>query len=311
LPIVQGFYSERKQAQDAYGRRRYLDTGEIVPGFDEVKSDRETHEDDFGRLRYVDTGEIVTGFDGVKPDKPNDGFGISFDEDGNISYVGTGASGLGRSGQSTSAGVLGDSYKAAGKTDQAYSLLKRAQDHINSPEFSSGALNRIKTGAAAIASDVPGLGGLVDDKKLSGSEEFRAINNQLAAAMLEMFGGSDTEKELAISVASNVGPDIHEDTNKRMIGPALQFVETQRQKPSFQAQWIERFGGIERIDPNTGRSMQQQWDAYLQQEHNALFAGVDSSDAEAMNEATDWKPPLSPEERQRLLEQRAKYGGGE
>jgi len=28
---------ERKQAQDAYGRRRYLDTGEIVPGFDEVK----------------------------------------------------------------------------------------------------------------------------------------------------------------------------------------------------------------------------------------------------------------------------------
>ncbi len=218
---------------------------------------------------------------------------------------------MGRSGQSTSAGVLGDSYKAAGKTDQAYSLLKRAQDHINSPEFSSGALNRIKTGAAAIASDVPGLGGLVDDKKLSGSEEFRAINNQLAAAMLEMFGGSDTEKELAISVASNVGPDIHEDTNKRMIGPALQFVETQRQKPSFQAQWIERFGGIERIDPNTGRSMQQQWDAYLQQEHNALFAGVDSSDAEAMNEATDWKPPLSPEERQRLLEQRAKHGGGE
>jgi hypothetical protein len=193
---------------------------------------------------------------------------------------------LGSRGNALDASQLGDSLESASGTDQAYSLLTQFEDEMNKGTVNTGGLNKITTSVSNVLNDIPIIGAAVDDKRLASSQKMRSYNNQLAAAMLEMFGGSDTEKELAISVASNVGPDLQEETNRQMIGPAKRFVETQRRKPEFRAQWIQAHGGVDRIDPNTGMGMQASWDRYLQEQYSALFGGVSAASTEPINEVS-------------------------
>lgn len=195
---------------------------------------------------------------------------------------------LGNRGDSLDANQLGGALDSASGTDQAYSLLTQFEDELNKGNVNTGGLNKLTTSVSNVLNDVPILGNAVDDKRLASSQKMRSYNNQLAAAMLEMFGGSDTEKELAISVASNVGPDLQEETNRQMIGPAKRFVETQRRKPEFRAQWIQAHGGVDRIDPNTGMGMQASWDRYLQEQYSSLFGGVSATSPEPINAVSGW-----------------------
>jgi hypothetical protein len=244
----------------------------------------------------------------IKANKPGNN-GITIGPDGSVQIGGpAGAGALGRQGDSLDKSVLGDALTDSSKTDQAYSLLTRAEKIINSGDVNSGGLNRLKTSTANVVADIPFVGGVVDENKLAASQEFRAINNQLAAAMLEMFGGSDTERELAISVASNVGPDLGDETNKRMIGPAMQFVEIQRQKPEFRAQWLARFGGVDAINPETGKGMQATWDEYLSGQHTSMFESVAATPEETkeLNDVSGW----TDEKERRLQYLRSRQGGG-
>ena len=195
---------------------------------------------------------------------------------------------LGNRGDGLDANQLGGALDSASGTDQAYSLLTQFEDELNKGIVNTGGLNKLTTSVSNVLNDIPVIGGAIDDKRLASSQKMRSFNNQLAAAMLEMFGGSDTEKELAISVASNVGPDLQEETNKQMIGPAKRFVEMQRRKPEFRAQWIQAHGGVDRIDPNTGMGMQASWDRYLQEQYSSLFGGVSAASPEPINAVSGW-----------------------
>jgi len=220
------------------------------------------------------------------------GLKVRVDANGAVEIVDGDLSGLSNNASNRlSSEVLGDSLQDAGATDRAYSLLRQAEGIIKRGNLNTGALNRVRTNVAAIADELPPFSGLIDDAKLADSEQFRAINNQLAAAMLEMFGGSDTERELQISVMSNIGPDLSDETNRAMLPLAIQFVEVQRQKPEFQSQWIENYGGVDKINPETGLGMQASWDQYLQGQHNNIFMNVANPSQDALQNVVEGDLP--------------------
>jgi len=109
--------------------------------------------------------------------------------------------------------------------------------------------------------------------------------------MLKLFGGSDTERELAISITSNIGPGMGEETNKRMIATARQIIERQRSKPEFIAQWNRRYGSLDAINPETKLGFQATWDRFLQ-DQMATMTGAASNTRQVAVEgaAQSWTP---------------------
>lgn len=239
--------------------------------------------------------------------------GISIGPDGTVQIGGpAGGQPLGRAGQGTNARELSAARETASTADATLQLANQARSIIEGPVnpdtgerepgFNSGALAGVRGEFGRLAGDL-GFGDGAPDY-----EQFKAVNNQLAAQMLKLFGGSDTEKELAISMASNIGPSFSEETNRRMLDQMDAMINAQRRKPEFQAQWINRLGSLDAIDPASGLGFQGSWDRTI----SALdpsFAGASSPSQQAAVEAGT-SGALAPDEQSELERLRAKYKGG-
>jgi hypothetical protein len=253
-------------AADATGVRRYTEGPEIgqpVPGFETPRSER-------GGMQF------------------------SVDENGNpvVTFGGPGVgSSFGSRGDAVGATAFGTSLEDAGTADNTLALFNTAAGILDSG-YNSGALADVKGRAGAIASDLGiSIPGFSKPENVADYEQFSAVNKQLAAQMLKLFGGSDTERELAISITSNIGPGMGEETNKRMIETGRQIIERQRSKPEFIAQWNRRYGSLDAINPETGLGFQATWDRFLQ-EQMATMTGAASNTRQVAVEgaAQSWTP---------------------
>ena len=232
--------------------------------------------DAMGVRRYTagpNIGQPVPGFETPRPERG--GMEFSVDENGNpvVRFGGPSVpSAFGKAGESVGAKAFGAALDTADTADATLALANRARSIIEGG-YDSGVFAPIVGEARRVGREF----GLGDPKKVADYEEFTAINNQLAAQMLKLFGGSDTERELAISIASNIGPRFDETTNKRMLNALDQVIEMQRSKPEYIAQWTRSFGSLDAIDPQTGLGFQATWDRFLQgQLPNMLGAASDT-----------------------------------
>jgi hypothetical protein len=220
-------------------------------------------------------GQPVPGFE--TPRSERGGMSVSVDENGNpvVTFGGPGVgSSFGSRGDAVGATAFGTALESAGTADTTLALANQAKAIIDGG-FNSGIFAPIKGAIGQVAGEF----GLGDKGATADFEQFQAINNQLAAQMLKLFGGSDTERELAISISSNIGPKFSEETNKRMLTALENTVATQRQKPEFIAQWTRRHGSLDAINPETGLGFQGTWDRYLQ-EQAGMYSNAASDTAQ-------------------------------
>ena len=250
-----------------------------------------------------DIGQPVPGFETPRTER---GMSVSLDENGNpvIVFGGPGVgSAFGKAGDSTGAKAFGTALEDAGTADATLALANQARTIIEGG-YNSGALAPIKGEVGRIAAEF----GFGDKEKVADYEQFTAINNQLAAQMLKLFGGSDTERELAISIASNIGPRFSEETNKRMLDALDQAIAIQRQKPEYIAQWTRRNGSLDAIDLQTGLGFQATWDRLLQSNVGNLSGAGNDQRQVAVEGAAQGVLPA--EKMSRLEELRAKRDAG-
>lgn len=239
-----------------------------------------------------DIGKPVPGFETPRPERG--GMSVSVDENGNpvVTFGGPGVgSSFGSRGDAVGATAFGTSLEDAGTADNTLALFNTAAGILDRG-YNSGALANIKGRAGAFASDVGiSIPGFSKPENVADYEQFSAVNKQLAAQMLKLFGGSDTERELAISITSNIGPGMGEETNKRMIATGRQIIERQRSKPEFIAQWNRRYGSLDAINPETGLGFQATWDRFLQ-DQMATMTGAASNTRQVAVEgaAQSWTP---------------------
>lgn len=234
------------------------------------------------------------------------GMTVGVDENGNpvIQFGGPGVGSVfGKSGESTGAKAFGTALEDAGTADATLALANQAKAIIEGG-YNSGIFAPIKGAIGQVAGEF----GLGDKGATADFEQFQAINSQLAAQMLKLFGGSDTERELAISISSNIGPKFSEETNRRMLAALEKTVATQRQKPEFIAQWTRRHGSLDAIDQTTGLGYQATWDRYLQ-EQAGMYSNAASDTAQVGMESAA-QGLLPADKMSRLEELRRKRDAG-
>lgn len=269
-----------------------------VEGYEPVPEAPKTYAsqiDALGVRKYTEgpnIGKPVPGFETPRPERG--GMQFSVDENGNpvVTFGGPGVgSSFGSRGQAVGANVYSEALKEAATADNTLSLFNTAESILDRG-YNSGYFANLRGTAGAIANDVGiNIPGFSKPENVADYEEFNTINKQLAAQMLTLFGGSDTERELAISIASNIGPSMSEETNRRMIATGKQLIERQRAKPDHIANWVKRFGSMDAIDPNTGLGYQATWDQILQQlVSNA--AGAASERRQSVIEQAVGGPPV-------------------
>lgn len=265
-----------------------------------------------GVRRYTEgpnIGQPVPGFETPRPERG--GMQVSVDENGNPVIVfgapGQGSA-FGKSGDSLGSKVFGDALDQSGTADNTLAMFNRAE-RILSGGYNTGALADIKGRTGAIANDLGiTIPGFSSGRAVADYEEFSSINKQLAAQMLKLFGGSDTERELAISISSNIGPGMGDETNRRMIEAGKQIIERQRSKPEFIAQWTRRYGSLDAINPETGLGFQATWDRFLQDEMASMTgAASDTRQVAVEGAAQSW----TPDKEARLKEIEAILKGGQ
>lgn len=90
-------------------------------------------------------------------------------------------------------------------------------------------------------------------------ESLDRISKELGVQTLAQFGGNDTDKELQVAIQSNVDPSATVETNLATINRKLAAANILQQKPDFEAKWVAKNGGLNRLDRDTGRSFQSEW----------------------------------------------------
>lgn len=132
---------------------------------------------------------------------------------------------------------------------QAQAILKRYETNKAAPIV--GKFGQI---ANAI-----GLAGDETKKKIKDYESLDKISSELAIKTLAQFGGNDTDKELKISMETNVDPNALVETNEETLKRKIAAAQILQQKPDFEAQWVAKTGGLNRLDPQTGQSFGAAW----------------------------------------------------
>ena len=307
-------YMAAIEGNDAQGNPIYYQPSKTGPGRTldgitpiQAPADYGSAADALGVRRYTEgpkIGQPVPGFETPRPNRG--GMEFSVDENGNpvVRFGGPGqGSAFGSAGDRAGATAFGTAVDEAGTADATTALANQARAIIEGG-FNSGALANLKGQAGRYLNEF----GLGDPEKTADYEQFTAVNNQLAAQMLKLFGGSDTERELAISMASNIGPSFGEATNKRMLDALDQAINIQRRKPEFIAQWIQKNGSLDAIDRETQLGYQATWDRFLQSQFTNLRGSANDTNQAALEEAAGG---LSPDKMTRLQELRAKRDRGE
>lgn len=102
--------------------------------------------------------------------------------------------------------------------------------------------------------------------KGSVGEQFGAYSNKLGALGLSDFGGSDTERELIVSLSTQPSPDKLPNTNAKLVAGGRAASEILSVGEELATDWVNKFGNLQKKDPETGKSFSQTFREYSQSE---------------------------------------------
>ena len=147
--------------------------------------------------------------------------------------------------------VAGDPTKVMTETDkklltsadeaaQAVTALNTnldAAEALLDSGYKTGLFAPIQGQAARVGAAI-GLGG---EDTAAQFETLKSISNELAAEGLKAFGGSDTERELMISMQATVGPNKTEAANRAIIARKRAAINIAQTRPDFLREWVRNF----------------------------------------------------------------------
>ena len=146
------------------------------------------------------------------------------------------------------------SRAASSAAEQSRSLLGRARELL--PEINTG---KGATVTKLVNQALSMVGSEASEGRAALSEEFDALSKELGAQSLQLFGGSDTEKELEVAIRTNPELSKTNTANDRIIRRKLRAIETLQQRPDFESQWLQRNGSLVNPDANTGEYFGRAW----------------------------------------------------
>lgn len=136
--------------------------------------------------------------------------------------------------------VLEKSFDAQVSADEIAPTLIRGKELLNKIK-TSPALPYIE-GAKSMASAASF--GKYQPESLANFQELESISKELGARTLQLFGGSDTDKELKVAIETNIQPGKLDQANRNIVDRKLKAIEILKEKPNQQIQWINDNGSI-------------------------------------------------------------------
>ena len=196
----------------------------------------------------------------------SDGTQLTVDADGNISFS------QGGSGSAESLGDAGNlnkklsdkdatqvqkSREASDAAEPTKQLLQRASELLDG--IDTGTFAGVTKGAQSVLADL----GVDASKDVAARlTEFDSISKELGAQALQLFGGSDTEKELEVAIRTSPSLDKTEGANRAIIERKMRAIEILQTKPDFEAQWLQKNGSFVNPDKDTGEFFNKSWRRY-------------------------------------------------
>ena len=215
-----------------------------------------------------------------------------------------------RSGISIGSGgqlIVGTS-KEVPKADQTY--MKRLQEGTQGADASLRSLNvmenaiaeGLKTGSftgpqrvagqvigsieSALGSDIIPFGESSELQNTLG-KDFDVEAKSLAVQGLKAFGGSDTERELLVSLSIQPSLDYTPETNKRILTNKRNAIELLMQEEDFASQWLQENGSLQ--NPNEdGNYFRKEWMNFQKENYRAMdYTGLPKDIMEAAQREAD------------------------
>lgn len=157
--------------------------------------------------------------------------------------------------------VIEKSFEAQAAAEEMLPALDRA-DQLLKQFNTSPAAPLIAKGQSA-ASII--TGGSYQPKSLSDFQELSSVSKELGARTLQLFGGSDTEKELEVAIKTIIDPSDLSEANKNRVSRKIQAAKILQTKPELQTDWINKHGSILNKDEE-GQSFSKSWRNYQKQQ---------------------------------------------
>ncbi len=158
------------------------------------------------------------------------------------------------------AGQIQASRESATAAQPSKVLLNRARELLVDVNTGKGAgLVKLFNQLGAVA------GSESAEAQAAAFEEFDSISKELGAQALQMFGGSDTEKELEIAINTNPELGKTDTANANIIKRKLHAIDVLEKRPDFESQWLQRNGSLVNPDTNTGEFFGKSWRRFQQE----------------------------------------------
>ena len=145
-----------------------------------------------------------------------------------------------------------------------------------------------------------GMAGAPTEKEAKDFETVGKIGKQLGTVALQQFGGNDTDKELQIAIESTLDPKALPATNIELLKRQKAGAQILQQKPDFEAQWVAKTGGLNRLDPETGQSFGKAWLKFQRDAWNEAVNPGDAGSATPTPEGTGGESAAPPPESKTL-----------
>jgi len=167
-----------------------------------------------------------------------------------------------------SAEIVGGDITAAGKADNSQQLYDSMIEIMDDPDFTTGAFAPLKM---SVDSVLAAFGNPRAEKSATSLQRFNAISKQLGAETLQLFGGSDTEKELEVAILTNPALNKTKSANYYILERKMRAIAILRSKPGFKSQWLAENGDLS--NPNAqGTFLGEAWGEYQRAEFSSKSA---------------------------------------
>lgn len=157
--------------------------------------------------------------------------------------------------------VIEKSFEAQTAAEETLPALQRAEALLES--ISTSPALPYKAKAQTVGSILSG--GVYKPQSLSDFQELDSISKELGARTLQLFGGSDTEKELEVAIKTTINPSDLSQANINRVNRKIQAAKILQAKPEMQIEWINNNGSILKKDAE-GNSFSQKWRDYQKTE---------------------------------------------
>ena len=157
-----------------------------------------------------------------------------------------------------SAKIVGEDIVQAGKTDNSRQMYEAMIEIMDDPEFTTGAFAPLKMSVDGL---LAAFGNPRAEQSAASLQRFNALSKQLGAETLQLFGGSDTEKELEVAIMTNPALNKTRSANMHILERKMRAIDTLRAKPGFKSRWLAENGDLS--NPNAqGAYLGEAWGEY-------------------------------------------------